>query len=82
MKIYRTLFIITLLAGLIILLIGIFLQITNSMSDGYTSSRYGNINYGMINGFSGILLGILMLIISIWAYRISKNEKKRFDKMQ
>lgn len=82
MRIYKTLFLITLFAGLIIMGIGIYLKIVNQYSDGYSTGRLGNIHYGMVNGFSGIFLGVLILLLSIWTYKIYRDEKDKFEKME
>ncbi len=82
MNINKTLFWITLISGLIIFLIGVFLKLYNQTSNGFTAGRYGDIHQGMVTGFSGIFLGILILLLSIWTYRNYKKEKEKFDKME
>lgn len=82
MKVYNTLFRITLISGLTIFSIGVYLKFSNQSSDGLTAGRFGNIHHGMITGFSGMFLGILILLLSIWTYRIYKEEKEKFDKME
>lgn len=82
MKVYKTLFWITFIAGLTIFSIGVYLNFANQSSEGLTAGRLGNIHHGMITGFSGIFLGILVLLLSIWTYRIYRVEKQKFDKME
>jgi hypothetical protein len=82
LKVYKTLFWITFIAGLTIFSIGVYLKSDNQFSDGLTAGRYGNIHHGMITGFIGMFLGILILLLSIWTYRIFKKEKQKFDKME
>jgi len=82
MKVYKTLFFITLIAGLSIFSIGVYLKFANLYSDGYTTGRLGNIHHGMITGFSGMFLGVLILLLSFWTYKIYKDEKKKFDEME
>jgi Ca2+/Na+ antiporter len=82
MKIYKSFFIITLFTGLIILAVGVYLKITNQFSAGLTSTKFSGTHYGAITGTSGIILGIFILLSSIWAYRMYKEEKKKFDKMK
>jgi len=82
MKVYKTLFWITFIAGLTIFSIGVYLKFANQSSDGLTAGRFGNIHHGMITGFSGMFLGVLILLLSIWTYRIYKEEKQKFDKME
>lgn len=82
MKVYKILFWITLVAGLSIFSIGVYLKFADKFSDGFIAGRFGDINHGMITGFSGMLLGFLILLLSIWTYRIYKEEKEKFDKME
>jgi Na+/alanine symporter len=81
MKIYRTTFIVCLLGGLIILFIGIYLQIT-----GYYSvcniRQGGKAFLGVINGYSEIFLGIVVLFFSIGAFKLYKKKEKEFRKMR
>lgn len=82
MKIYKTLFWLTLICGLSILVIGVILQMTNKTSEGYVSGRFGDVYHGVINGYSAIFLGILILLLSLWTFKIHKDEKKKFDEME
>lgn len=81
MKTYKTLLWISLITGLTIFFIGVYLQYINKFSDGFIAGRFG-VNYGMINGFSGMFLGVFILLLSIWIFKIYKDEKKKFDKME
>lgn len=82
MKIYKTFFWITLIAGLVIFSIGAYLKFSNQFTEGLTAGRFGDIHHIVITGFSGMFLGILFLLLSIWAYRIYKGEKEKLDKME
>jgi len=82
MKVYKILHWITLIAGLTIFSIVMYLNFANQSSEGLTAGRFGNIHHGMITGFSGIFLGILILLLSIWTYRIYKVEKQKYDKAE
>ncbi|MBF8965246.1 hypothetical protein I0P70_18505 [Pontibacter sp. FD36] len=82
MKIYKALFWITLITGFTIFSIGAYLKFTNQVSIGLTAGRLGNIQQGTITGFSGMLLGVLLILLSIWTYRIYREEKEKFDRME
>ncbi|MCL1867648.1 MAG: hypothetical protein FWF72_01685 [Paludibacter sp.] len=86
MKSTKMLFLITLIGGLIILFIGIYLQISNQMSEGYFYSKYrygNNTAYSQtINGFTGICLGIFVLFLSIFAFYNYRKEKKKWKEME
>ncbi len=81
MRTYKTLFWISLIAGLTIFFIGVYLRYINKFSDGYTAGRL-SIHHGMINGFSGMFLGILILLLSLWTFKVYKDEKRKFDDME
>lgn len=82
MKIYKTLFWLSLIIGVIILSIGIYLLLTLQISQGLTAGRFGDINAGQVDGFSGIFLGVLILLLSVWLNKVYRDEKKRFDKYE
>jgi uncharacterized membrane protein YqhA len=82
MKIYKALFWISLIAGFTIFSIGVYLQFTDQISHGLTAGRFGDIHHMMLSGFSGMLLGFLFLLFSILTYRLFKEEKEKFDKME
>jgi hypothetical protein len=82
MKIHRATFIITLVCGILILLMGIYLQISGHYSKGYTTARYSRAYEGVINGYSGIFLGIVVLLLSIYAFKTYKKEKEKFRKLR
>ena len=82
MKFYKTLFIVTLFCGFVILSIGIYLQLLNQYVGGFTTGRYGIMHYSIVTGFSGIFIGVSLLVTSIWTYRMYCKEKKRFDRMK
>jgi len=82
MRMYKSPFSITLIAGIIILLIGIYLEAKNMYSGGYAAGRFGGLHYEKINVFSGIFIGILLLLLSIMFFGMSKAVKKRLDNIK
>jgi len=82
LKIYRILFWLTLCSGLIILAIGVYLKMTNQLSNGIYTTRYGTLQQGSVSGFSAIILGIFLLLISIYVRICNKKEQDKFDKME
>lgn len=82
MKIYKTLFWLSLIIGVIILSIGIYLLLTLQTSLGLTAGLLGNVNIGQVDGFSGIFLGVVILLLSVWLYKVYRDEKNRFDKYE
>ncbi|PKV75945.1 hypothetical protein [Pontibacter ramchanderi] len=81
MKIYKALFWIALIVGITIFSIGAYLKFTNQASNGLTAGRFGDIHHERITGFSGMFLGVMFIVLSIWTYRMYKEEKEKFDKM-
>lgn len=82
MKIYKTLFWLSLIIGVIILSIGIYLLLTLQTSLGLTAGLLSNVNIGQVDGFSGIFLGVVILLLSVWLYKVYRDEKNRFDKYE
>jgi len=69
--------------GVIILLIGVWLQFSNQISEGFYYSRFGygdNTAYPLtINGFSAFIIGFILLAFSICFYWSYKQEKKKWS---
>lgn len=65
--------------GIIIVIIGFYLRLTGKNSTGYSTTRYGGLTGGTIsvNGF--ILIGVFVLLISFWTYRIYVSDKKKSE---
>jgi len=82
MRAFKRFFWISFISGLAIFLIGLYLKVANTYSEGYTAGRFGYIHYGKITWFSGMFIGILILLMSFWAYTGYKTEKKKYDKME
>jgi|GEM_PF-2660386 len=83
MKNAKTTIWITFIGGLIVLLIGIFMQITNQSSEGFV---YSIRNYGdstaysqVINGFVVIYLGVFLLLLSLFHLYFYRKDKKKWD---
>ena len=81
MRIYKILFGIVLISGILVLISGIYLFVNFEKSVGYTSNRIGETTEGQLTGFSGIFIGILLLMLSIWTFNLYKTEKKKFDEL-
>lgn len=82
MKIYKTLFWVTFIGGLVILLIGVYLTLSKSVTQGFITGKYSGFHQSSLNGYSELLLGVIMLLFSLWAYKIYKSQKKKYDKMR
>ena len=76
MKTHKILFVVTLLCGIVILGIGIYLKLANQESSGYTSGRSGSISQGTITGNGALFLGILTLLFALGSLWMLKEEKK------
>ena len=81
MRTYKMLFWITLISGIIILSIGIYLQSAKILSSHIFLSRFGEFYEGRITGFGGILIGIFVILLSIYIKKCAKEEKDKFDKL-
>ena len=82
MKTSKFLFWLTLIIGLVIVLIGVYLKKTEQSSEGFTAGRLGNVHQGFLTGFSCFFLGIVILIISFFSYRQYKDDKKKYENME
>ena len=86
MKITKISVRISFICGLIILLIGIFMQVFCQSSEGYYYSIFGygdNMMYSTtISGFAVIFIGILVLLLSIFFLYSYKQEKKELEKLE
>jgi len=80
MKTSRILFSLTLIVGIIIIGIGLFLKLSDQISWGTYSNRSGDISYGLVTGTSAFVIGSLLLILA-FVLRINyKNEKEKLSK--
>jgi len=82
LKALKRFFWISFIAGFTIFLNSLYLKVANTFSDGCIAGRYGDIRYGKITWYSGMFIGILILLLSFWAYRGFITEKKKYDKME
>lgn len=82
MKISKTLFWITLFGGIIVLGIGLYLQLSQTVSHELVFSRYGPPGEVRMTGFVGIFVGIGLLLLAIFNYIAYKDEKKKFERME
>ncbi len=79
MKTFKSLYITSFIGGLIILAIGIYLQISQSVAGGISYTIQGDSFQGTITGTSGIIMGIVILVFSGLFYSKYKMEKKRYE---
>jgi uncharacterized membrane protein YiaA len=82
MKLFKALFWITLVAGLTIFSIGVYLNFTNQSSESITTDKFGHVHHGVITGFSGMFVGVIILLLSVWTFWMYKVERKKFKKMK
>ena len=82
MRTFYNIFLITFIGGIILIILGLFLKLSNQFSSGFIIGKYGVTHYGYINWFISIFLGIILLLMSIWTYNIHKADKKKFDEME
>jgi uncharacterized membrane protein YczE len=84
MKIHKIHFWVTLTSGILILLIGIILSILEQSTGEFNYHNLGEtpffeIHYQVLTGFGAILIGLLLLIFSIFLYKSYKSEKKEYE---
>ncbi len=73
----------TFLIGIIIILIGIWMSISNINSEGmpYKTRLGTNVNSETINGFGTIILGILLVLVSsVLSFKYKKEKSDRINK--
>jgi len=68
--------VILLISGTIILFLGLFLLVTNSISQSSTFGKYGTVSSGSIDGYSACGIGIVFLILSKVFMKIHKKERE------
>jgi cbb3-type cytochrome oxidase subunit 3 len=71
----KILFWVSFIGSLIILLVGIKLKISETVSTSFIFSKNGGVGQGQINGTSTIVLGILILLFSFWNYKTYKKSQ-------
>ncbi len=69
-------------AAIFILLSGAYFKISKHFASGLIFRKNGNISTGTIDGNGTLVLGVMILLFSIWSYRNYKtltreNERKR-----
>jgi hypothetical protein len=62
-------------AGLFILLSGIFFKLSNNFATGLIFRKNGNITSGTIDGNGALVLGVMILSFSLWMYKEYKTKK-------
>ncbi len=74
----RLLFKLSLFCGILISSIGIYLKITNQISEGHYQYRRSGIEFKteLIDGNGTIILGILTLLFSLYQYRTYERQKE------
>lgn len=80
MRINKILYKLSLLAGVFILISGIFLKITQSSSSGYLFRKRGNIEFQTIDGNGALVLAVMILAFTLWMYKNYKKEEKDIEK--
>ena len=80
----RLLFKLSLFCGILITSIGIYLKITNQISEGHYQYRRSGIEFKTetINGNGTIILGFLILLFSFYEYQTYKRQKKENDNIR
>jgi high-affinity nickel permease len=78
MKMLLGQFWVTLIAGIIILFIGLFYKYHELAVESSNLNEYGNIQSGTISGNSPIIIGILVLLTSMWIYKSYQKTEKEY----
>jgi hypothetical protein len=81
MKISRILFSLTFIGGIIIIGIGLFLKLSNQISWGTYTNRFGDTSQRMVNGMSALIIGFLLLVLSFIFWKGYKREKEKLKNM-
>lgn len=80
---HKILFLISLLAGILILGIGLIMYFGGAISGGYTWGRDGAAGNGSLSGTGTIFLGISALLFSLnlyfWYKKIAKERQQLLD---
>ncbi len=79
MKIYKALYRIALFSGILILMVGLYLELTHQSTTGNTAQYDGTPLSQTLDGLSTIYLGVLILLIALIARLMYKQEKKKFN---
>jgi hypothetical protein len=69
-------------AGIIFLLISAQLYYFNQSSSGFSMTRYGTSIGGSVTAISSFTMGVILIIYSIWSYRIYKRDKNKNDDVE
>lgn len=75
-KIYKLLFIVHLVAGFMVVGIGLYLYVNHKVEGEKIFDPEGRMNYGALNGASTIIMGILILLFTKRTYGMYKSESK------
>jgi hypothetical membrane protein len=78
----KILYKLSLYVALLVLLIGILMKFLNSSTYGFSFSKIGGLYSGTIDGNGLILLSLLLLIFSLWAYKDSKAIERKNNLMR
>lgn len=67
-------------AAIFILISGAYFKISNHFSSGLVFRKNGNISIGTIDGNGTLVLGVMILLFSIWSYRNYKTLKRKNER--
>ena len=82
MRAFKQLFYLSLISGILIFSMGLFLKISNITSAGSGTNINGTVFHISMNGLGAIFIGLLILLFSILCYRMYKFERNKFNKME
>ncbi len=81
MKLKELLYKISFVAGLIIILVGLYLKFFNITSASSSMNRFtGEVGVGYINGKGTIFIGLGVLLFSCWSYIFYLKEEEKLKK--
>lgn len=77
----KKLYLLSLAAGIFILLSGIFFKLNNHFASGLLFRKDGTVTSGTIDGNGALVLGIMILSFSVWMYKEYKTKKREREKI-
>lgn len=67
--------------GILIIIIGLYLKSINVMIEDSYMGEYGDIHSGSVNGDGALIIGLIMLGLSSYQYKVYLDDKKEREKL-